>query len=36
MPPSPSFQIFHVFQAVTFLKRVKEVVEDPRRLLLQV
>jgi hypothetical protein len=26
----------HVTQAVTFLKRVKEVVEDPRRLLLSV
>lgn len=27
---------FHVPQAVTFLKRIKEVVEDPRRLLLGV
>jgi hypothetical protein len=26
----------HLRQAVTFLKRIKEVVEDPRRLLLSV
>jgi pyruvate/2-oxoglutarate dehydrogenase complex dihydrolipoamide acyltransferase (E2) component len=27
---------YNMLQAVTFLKRVKEVVEDPRRLLLSV
>lgn len=33
-PPLPA--CWPPFQAVTFLKRIKEVVEDPRRLLLDV
>jgi hypothetical protein len=32
----PDFSVGVVVQAVTFLKRIKDVIEDPRRLLLDV
>lgn len=37
-PPSVAVNEFGscVMQAVTFLKRIKDVIEDPRRLLLDV